>query len=96
MRTTVNIEDAQLRLAKALAERTHRSLGDVVTDALAMLLASERDRPRSRTVNLPASGGDGLQPGVDLEDKEQLMELLDLPDLPEDRPDAQGDARATG
>lgn len=85
MRTTVNIEDGQLRLAKELADRTHRSLGDVVTEALAMLLAYERGRPRSRSVDLPVfDGRPGLQPGVDLEDKEALMDLLDMPDLPGD------------
>ena len=89
MRTTVNIEDSLLRQAKILADRTHRPLGDVVGEALAMLLAYERTRPRSGSVNLPVSGGGGLQPGVDLEDKEALMDLLDLPD-PED------DARAAG
>lgn len=81
MRTTVNIEDAQLRLAKELAERTHRSLGAVVTEALAMLLAHERKRPRATgRVELPVSGGGGLRPGVDLEDKDALYELLDMPD----------------
>jgi hypothetical protein len=28
-------------------------------------------------VSLPADGGSGLQPGVDLENKEQISELLD-------------------
>lgn len=93
MRTTVNIEDSQLRLAKEHAERTHRSLGVVVTEALAMLLAYERGRPKTTCpVDLPVSGGGGLRPGVDLEDKEALMELLDMPDLPVD----EDDRRAAG
>ena len=96
MRTTVNIEDAQLRLAKELAERTNRTLGTVVTEALAMLLAYERGRPRrSGPIDLPVHDGKlGLRPGVDLEDKEALMDLLDMPDLP-DEEDEDG-ARAAG
>ena len=38
MRTTVNIDDALLSQARQLAVRTSRSLGDVVDDALRLLL----------------------------------------------------------
>lgn len=49
-------------------------MGDVVDDALRVLLA-ERPGPRE-PVELPVFGGSGLQPGVDLEDKEALAALL--------------------
>ena len=94
MRTTVNIDDGILRDAKRLAESRHISLGYVVDEALAMLLAHERRNPKpGGPVDLPVSGGGGLRPGVDLEVKDALMDLLDLPDLPE--PD-EGDERAAG
>lgn len=76
MRTTVNIDDGLLGRAREVAVRTGRSLGDVVDDALRVLLI-ERHATTPGAVDLPTSGGSGLQPGVDLEDKEALAELLD-------------------
>jgi hypothetical protein len=75
MRTTVNIDGDLLRRARELAARHRRSLGDVVDDALRIMLA-ERDPAGPREVELPVYGGSGLQPGVDLEDKEALAALL--------------------
>ena len=75
MRTTVNIDDDLLRRARELALRDRRSLGDVVDDALRVLLVERRDQATSLT--LTTYGGSGLRPGVDLEDKEALADLLD-------------------
>ncbi|NHN56448.1 type II toxin-antitoxin system VapB family antitoxin [Calidifontibacter sp. DB0510] len=68
MRTTVTIDDALLREARARAAATGQSLGDVVDDALRLLM---RHRPAMPTepVEIPVFGGSGLRPGVDLEDK---------------------------
>lgn len=104
VRTTVAIEECVLREAKKLAERSHRSLGAVVNDALIMALAHDRKQPPKQQgrVTLPVSGGGGLRPGVDLEDKDALYELLDMPDLdPDDLPDqmpapSQDGRRAAG
>lgn len=75
MRTTVNIDDDLLRQARERAARSRRSLGDIVDDALRVLLVEQtQDR---RPVTLPVFGGSGLRPGVDLEDKEAIAELLD-------------------
>lgn len=75
MRTTVNIDDALLKQARGLALRDRRSLGDVVDDALRVLLV-ERPPGSEVPVELPVFGGTGLNPGVDLEDKESLATLL--------------------
>jgi plasmid stability protein len=76
VRTTVNIDDELLAEAKILAARSHRSLGTVIDDALrAMLSAGDQSDARGRVV-LPTDGGSGLQPGVDLEDKDALSQLL--------------------
>lgn len=77
MRTTVNIDEHLLAEAKILAARTHRSLGQVVDDALRVLLGSTAQRVPRAPVDLPVYGGGGLRAGVDLEDKEGLAELLD-------------------
>ena len=82
MRTTVNIDDTLLAEAKVLAARGHRSLGEVSNDALRFALTDRSDgvEPR-RTVELPVSGGSGLQPGVVLEDKASVAAAMgdDLP-----------------
>lgn len=84
MRTTVNINDHLLEQARQVALTTRRSLGDVVDDALRLLLNAPAQE--QKRVDLPTYGGSGLLPGVDLEDKAALAALLD-----EER-----DARAAG
>lgn len=77
MRTTVNIDDDLLTRAKWVASRTNRTLGDVIDDALRVLLV-ERHSPEGHagTVILPVDGHAGFRPGVDLEDKDAVAELL--------------------
>lgn len=75
VRTTVNIDDRLLRQAKLAAARSGRSLSDLVDDGLRLLLA--RPPRASEPIALPTFGGSGLRPGVDLEDKDALLELLD-------------------
>ncbi|GAB3301379.1 DUF2191 domain-containing protein [Epidermidibacterium keratini] len=77
MRTTVNIDADLLRRAKELAARSDRSLGDVVDDALrVLLLRGETATPRA-PVTLTQYGSGGLRPGVDLDNKDAMAELLD-------------------
>ncbi len=72
----MNLDEQLLVSAKELAARSHRSLSDVINDALRTLLA-ERSSGVRAAVRLPTFGGSGLQPGVDLEDKDALAALLD-------------------
>ncbi len=77
MRTTVTIDDHLLAEAKAVAASSHRTLGEVIDDALRVSLAQRPTDPsKSPRVKLPTHGGSGLRPGVDLEDKEHMAELL--------------------
>ncbi|MBA2416895.1 MAG: hypothetical protein H0V64_13630 [Geodermatophilaceae bacterium] len=76
MRTTVSIDDALLAEAKAAAVRTGRPLGAVVDDALRVLFNPGRAERATGGVRLPTDGGSGVRPGVDLEDKEQLADIL--------------------
>lgn len=76
MRTTVNIDDHLLAEAKILAARTSRSLGAVLDDALRVMLRRDNGEQNRGEFRLPTHGSGGLQPGVDLEDKEALAELL--------------------
>jgi hypothetical protein len=78
VRTTINIEDHLLAEAKVVAARGHRSLGDVVNDALRLVLSEPGGGARHRPqVILPVDGGSGLQPGVDLDDKNAIAAALD-------------------
>lgn len=80
MRTTVRLDDELLAEAKQLAARTRRSLNSVVEDALREMLARRRQRERRRPVSLTTVGGNGLRPGVDLDDTTALYDLMDAAD----------------
>lgn len=73
----MTIDDDLLAEAKAVAGRSHRSLGEVVDDALRMLLHQRTERSTGVEWTFPTSGSGGLRPGVDLEDRDALAELLD-------------------
>ncbi len=77
MRTTVNIDDGLLRQARELALRDRRPLGHVVDDALTLFFERRQQAANMGPVELRTYGGSGLQPGVDLEDKEALAALFD-------------------
>ena len=76
MRTTLNISDDLLAEAKMLAAKTHRSIGAVVDDALRVLLRQNDAAASTAPWSFPTSGAGGLQPGVNLDDKEALADLL--------------------
>lgn len=94
MRTTIRLDDALLRRAKARAAATGRSLNDFIADAVRAALAAGRTAGRS--VDLPTFPGGVLLPGVDLDDTASLLELmegkppyvLDGGEHPPDRPAA--------
>jgi hypothetical protein len=76
VRTTVTIDDRLLRQAKQAAAESGRTLSDLVDDGLRLLLARRPEREHL-PLALPAFGGSGVHPGVDLEDKEGLAALMD-------------------
>ncbi|MBV9721526.1 MAG: CopG family transcriptional regulator [Mycobacterium sp.] len=76
MRTTVNIDDYLLAEAKVLAARMSRPLGSVLDDALRAMFQRNGDQQAREAFRLPTHGVGGLQPGVDLNDKEALAELI--------------------
>ena len=78
MRTTITIDDDLLAEAKVRAAKSRRTLGAVIDDALR---ASFLERPAQRApFVLHTKGHGGFQPGVDLNDKEALAEILGDPD----------------
>jgi len=78
MRTTLNINEHLLGEAKLIAAREHRTIGSVVEEAIRRFIEDQAARPRPDTYELPKFRPDnpGLRPGVDLDDKELMADLL--------------------
>jgi hypothetical protein len=78
VRTTINVDDQLLADAKRLARESGKTLTAVIEDALRERLARRAlptrgvDRFRLHTYK-----GDGLQPGVDLDNSAALRDLMD-------------------
>jgi hypothetical protein len=75
MRTTIRLDDALLRRAKAAAAASGRSLNDLIEDAVRAALTPRLSAVREPEI--PVYGGHGLQPGVDLTDSAALLDLMD-------------------
>jgi Arc/MetJ family transcription regulator len=78
MRTTIRLDDDLLTKAKRAALERGTTLTAVIEDALRRSLA-QGPRERHDDVALPSFRGDGLQPGVDLDDTASLLDLMDEP-----------------
>jgi hypothetical protein len=76
VRTTIRLDETLLSEAKALAARSGKTLTAVIEEALRESLARRRQR-RSGRPQLPSFQGQGLQPGVDLDDTDALLDLMD-------------------
>ncbi len=78
MRTTIRLDDPLLREAKREASRSGMTLTAMIEEALRERLARTANaaEPRSR-VRLPTFHGQGLAPGVDLDDSAALLDLMD-------------------
>ena len=76
MRTTVRLDDDLLTRAKREALERGTTLAAVIEDALRRALVEPPAGGRP-TIALPTFRGDGLQPGIDLDDSASLLDLLD-------------------
>lgn len=77
MRTTIRLDDALLRQAKAAAAASGRSLNDLIEDAVRSALASRPAATRVSEPDLPIYRGRGLQAGVDLDDSAALLDRME-------------------
>ena len=75
MRTTINIDEYILTLAKREAAIQKKSLGKVVEDALRTIFASRAEK--TSRICLVTAGGAGAKSGVDLDDSHSLLEIMD-------------------
>lgn len=76
MRTTVNIADEALDLAKRQARHQGAPLGEVISEAVLATYQEKPQSPESPSFDLPTSGAGGLQPGVDLDSRSGLEDLM--------------------
>ena len=78
MQTTLRLDDALLRRAKAVAAEEGETLTAFIEGALRQRLQA---RERATTATRPAipvsSGSGGLLPGVDLDDSAALADLME-------------------
>lgn len=77
MRTTIDINDDLLRMAKLRAAQAHRTLTSVIEDALRLALEERTRTASSRRVRIPVSGSGGLQPGVDLDSNAAVLDRME-------------------
>ena len=77
MRTTIRLDDHLLADTKQLAARTGRSLTAVIEDALREVLSRQETAAQRTPVRLITVSGNGLLPGVDLDDSAAMLDLMD-------------------
>jgi len=76
MRTTVRLPPGLMVQVKKLARETGRSMTQVIEDALRVAVARQ-PRTAPPRVDIPTFRGDGLQPGVDLDNAVALNDLME-------------------
>jgi hypothetical protein len=82
MRTTIRINERLLKEAKLQAARQGTTLTAIIEDALRESLARQRDSQQREPVRLVTFGGQGLLPGVDLDDSAALLDLMEASNDP--------------
>lgn len=75
MRTTIRIDDEVYRRVKRVADRSDRTIGQVIEDAIQLAF---RPTPNDVSISeLPVHGGSGVLPGVDLTSNRSIAEAMD-------------------
>ena len=77
MRTTIRLDDQLLTEVKKLASERGQTMTAVIEDALRQMLAQRQQVRAEPPVELITVSGNGLQPGVDLDDSAALLDLME-------------------
>jgi hypothetical protein len=77
MRATVNAPDELLRKAKQLALERHETLGRIIEDALRRYVVKSDVASRMNPTWLTTFKGNGLQPGIDLDNNASLLDVME-------------------
>ena len=77
MKSTIRLADDLHAATKQLAAQTGRALTAVIEGALREALMRRRLKKRQKPIRLSTMTGNGLQPGVDLDDSAALLGLME-------------------
>jgi hypothetical protein len=77
MRTTIRLDEHLLAEAKKYAAESGRTLTSVIEDALRETLTRRRAHVERKPLRLKTVKGDGVRPGVDLDDTASLLDLME-------------------
>jgi hypothetical protein len=77
MRTTVRLDDALLEQARREAQRRGETLTALIEKGLRLELAHAKPDRRRPKVAIPVFRGRGLQPGVDLNNSADLLDIME-------------------
>lgn len=80
MRTTVRLDDDLMRQVRQFAAQHDMTLTEIFHQALRELLVRDKRAPARDREPLPSFCGQGLQPGVDLDDAAALLDLMERSD----------------
>ncbi len=73
MRTTIRLDEQLLKDAKLEAALQGKTLTRIIEEALRETLSRQREFRKRKRVILTTFGGQGLLPGVDLDDSAQFL-----------------------
>lgn len=82
MRTTIRLDDQLLTEIKRVANQRGQTMTAVIEDALRQMLAQRKQITAEPPIELFTVSGNGLQPGVDLDDSAALLDLMEQYDDP--------------
>ncbi|MFP5289140.1 MAG: ribbon-helix-helix protein, CopG family [Thermoanaerobaculia bacterium] len=80
MKKMVQLDDRLLDDVEKIAAERGRTLSSVIEEALREMVAHQprtSGRKPARPVSLPTFRGEGLQPGVNLDDSQSLLDLME-------------------
>jgi hypothetical protein len=79
MLKTLNLDDNLLYEAEAFATRQGTNLNTVIENLMREMLQRYRREPSERKkIELPIFHGDGLQPGIDLNNSHALLDSMEV------------------
>ena len=73
----INLDDKLHREAKTYAARHDTTLAALIEDALRLRLAPRGRSKGVKRITLPIFRGDGLQPGISLDDMDTIYDRMD-------------------
>lgn len=77
MRTTIRINEYLLEKAKKVALENHTTVSSIIEEALREKLFRMNQNSEKKPVNIITFKGNGLLPGVDLDDTSTLLDLME-------------------